>query len=544
MLTGVILLEFLRRVREFFTKLLDRWKSLPTASKILFGGTIASIIVVLLVMAIVLAAPGYVPLVSGLSEEQAGYIVQQLDAMGVKYKVEPGRILVSKKYNVYELRMRLASAGVLGPMTRGFEILDQQSLGATSFDRQVRYQIALQGELERSIMTISGVKSARVHLTLPKYTYYVRGEMAEPRASVLVVLEPGKDLSQNQIKGIMQLVAGAVEGLKLENVRVIDQYSRVLSDRVVTSTEMITAADRTELKINLESYYAKKVKQTLETVFGVGRVEVIPDVKLDWEKVERKITKFEPIGRQGGLIRSQEQESEKSINLPPTGGPIGTEANIPPTYPSLTPQGTSTYERTRTITNYELSSVVENLVQNKEGEIRSVSLSVIIDASSTVFNGFNESEMNRWARIVSDLVEKGIGASSSEQSLSVSVAFLPFDKSFEEELKQSQMELLRRRRYITMMVGFTLLAGLAFLLVYLIVLQIRRVRARKAIEARKLKVEEELKRMLEEQKVKEVPLSPEEKALQELKENLEKVYRQDPEEVASIIKLWLVERGT
>ncbi|HBT38737.1 MAG: flagellar M-ring protein FliF [Pseudothermotoga sp.] len=537
-------MDFLKTLKAFFAKLLDKWKGLPTASKILFGGTLVSIIVVIVVMAVVLAAPGYVPLVSGLTEEQAGYIVQQLDAMGVKYRVEPGRILISKRYNVYELRMRLASAGILGPMTRGFEILDQQSLGATSFDRQVRYQIALQGELERSIMTISGVKSARVHLTLPKYTYYVRGEMVEPRASVLVVLEPGKDLSQTQIKGIMQLVAGAVEGLKLENVRVIDQYSRVLSDRVTSSAEMLVAADRTELKMNLESYYAKKIKQTLEAVFGAGRVEVIPDIKLDWEKVERQITKYEPITRQGGLIRSQEQESEKSVNMPTTGGPVGTEANIPPTYPSLTPQGTATYERTRTITNYELSSIVENLVQNKEGEIRSVSLSVIIDASSSVFNGFSETEMNKWATIVSDLVEKGIGASSSEQNLSVSVAFLPFDRSLEEEFRKSQLELEQRRRYTTMMLGLSLLAGLSFLLIYLIILQVRRAKARKAIEARKVRMEEELKRMLEEEKTKEVPLSPEEKALQELRENLEKVFKEDPEEVASVIKLWLVERGT
>jgi len=540
----VVLLDFLGRLKEFFSKLLDKWKGLPTASKILFGGIVVSIIVVIVIMAIVLAAPGYVPLVSGLTEEQAGYIVQQLDAMGIKYRVEPGRILVSKRYNVYELRMRLASAGILGPMTRGFEILDQQSFGATSFDRQVRYQIALQGELERSIMTISGVKSARVHLTLPKYTYYVRGEMVEPRASVLVVLEPGKDLTQTQIKGIMQLVAGAVEGLKLENVRVIDQYSRVLSDRVTSSIEMLVAADRTELKMNLESYYAKKIKQTLEAVFGAGKVEVIPDIKLDWEKIERQITKYEPITRQGGLIRSQEQESEKSVNIPPTGGPVGTEANIPPTYPSLTPQGTATYERTRTITNYELSSIVENLVQNKEGEIRSVSLSVIIDASSSVFSGFNETEMNRWARIVSDLVEKGIGASSSEQNLSVSVAFLPFDRSLEEEFRKSQLELEQRRRYTAMMLGLSLLAGLSFLLIYLIILQVRRVKARRAIEARKAKMEEELKRMLEEERIEEVPLSPEEKALQELRENLEKVFKQDPEEVASVIKLWLVERGT
>jgi flagellar M-ring protein FliF len=152
--------------------------------------------------------------------------------------------------------------------------------------------------------------------------------------------------------------------------------------------------------------------------------------------------------------------------------------------------------------------------------------------------------MNRWAKIVSDLVEKGIGASPSEQNLSVSVAFLPFDRSLEAEFRKSQLELEQRRRQITVMIGLSLLAGLSFLLVYLIILQIRRVKARRAIEARKVKMEEELKRMLEEEKVREVPVSPEEKAMQELRENLEKVFKQDPEEVANVIKLWLVERGT
>lgn len=536
-------LGFLRKVWGYIKNLYEKWKTLPTPSKILFTGIGMAILIVSIIMLVVFTTPRYVLLVSGLTDEQSGYLIQQLQTMGVQYKVEPGRILVSDKYNVYELRMKLASMGVLGATTRGFEILDQQSFGATSFDRQVRYQVALQGELERSIMTISGVKAARVHLTLPKYTYYVRGEMAEPRASVLVVLQPGQDLTQNQVKGIMELVAGAVEGMKIENVKVVDQLSRVLSDKVVTSSEMLLASSRTELKMNLEAYYGKKIKQTLEAVFGPSRVEVIPDIKLNWEKIEKQSTKYEPITRQGGIIRSQEQESEKSTNQPPTGGAVGTDSNIPPTYPSTTGEGTSTYERTHTITNYELNSIVENVVQNKEGEIEALSLSVVIDASSSVFQRFDENERIKWAGIVSDLVSKGIGANSSDPKLSVSVAFLPFDRSLEEDYRKSLAEMERRRRFSMMVFGLSVLFVLCFLLIYLIIVQIRRIRGRKLIEQRKLRMEEELKKVFEEEKVKEVPLTPEQQALLELKENLEKIYKESPEEVANIIKLWLVERG-
>lgn len=536
-------LNFLKRIWGYIKNYYEKWKTLPVPSKVLFTGIVIAILVVSIIMLAIFATPKYVLLVSGLTDEQSGYLIQQLQTMGIQYKVEPGRILVSDKYNVYELRMRLASMGVLGATTRGFEILDQQSFGATSFDRQVKYQIALQGELERSIMTISGVKAARVHLTLPKYTYYVRGEMAEPRASVLVALQPGQDLTQNQIKGIMELVAGAVEGMKLENVKVVDQMSRVLSDRVVTSSDMMLASSRTELKMNLEAYYGKKIKQTLEAVFGPSRVEVIPDIRLNWEKIERQSTKYEPVTRQGGIVRSQEQEMEKSTNQPPTGGAVGTDSNIPPTYPSTTGEGTSTYERTHTITNYEINTIVENIVQNREGEIEALSLSVVIDASSSVFQRFDENERIKWAGIVSDLVSKGVGANTSDPKLSISVAFLPFDRSFEEDYRRSLAEMEKRRRFSMMIFGLSVLFVLCFLLIYLIIVQIRRIKGRKLIEQRRLRMEEELKKVFEEEKVKEAPLTPEQQALLELKENLEKIYRESPEEVANIIKLWLVERG-
>jgi len=269
----------------------------------------------------------YVALVKNVGEREAGIIAKKLDDMGIPYKAGPGgTILVPKNLNVYSIRMKLASEGVLGTITKGFELVETQPFGATSFDKQVRYQIALQGELERTISSLQAVKYARVHLTIPKYTYYVRGEMAKPKASVLVVLEPGMDLTPKQIRGIMELVAGAVEGLDVKDVRIVDNRSRVLSDKVALEEESQMASTKMELKKMVEDYYVKKVRNSLEQVFGVGNVAVVTEVVLNWEKIEKESKQYIPTTKKEGIVVSQQTETENIEGSPNLyGGPVGAE---------------------------------------------------------------------------------------------------------------------------------------------------------------------------------------------------------------------------
>ncbi len=529
-------MDFLTRFKEILGKLRDWWGKLSRAQKVLIGGSLAAVLVAIVIGIYIALHPPYALLIGGLSDEEAGSVTSKLEEMGIPYKVGPGnRIYIPVKYNVYEVRMKLASAGVLRG-DKGYELIEEGGLGATSFEKQVRYQIALQGELERSIRTIRGVKAARVHLVLPKYTYYVRGEMAEPRAAVLVVLEPGVDLTREQIKGIMELVAGAVEGLKLENVKVIDQYSRVLSDRVLAELDTMAAANKLELKMQIEKYYREKIMRTLERVFGLGRVEVIPDVKLNWTKIERESKKYEKPDRKGGLIRSQQIEKEKAVNMPPGGGAVGAESNIPPGYQYVTGEGSGTYERESQVTNYELNEMYERVVENREGEIEEMTISVVVDASSSVLKG----DMNEWASKVKDLVEKGIAASASITDLKIAVAFLPFDRSVEKELEMAKLEEEKRARFRLFAAGVILLTVIAFLIIYLVTLQIRKAKARKLIEERKMVLEEELKKMLaEEEVVEEEILTEEAKELKELTDKLEKAFGKDPADIAYVIKLWI-----
>ncbi|WP_266097024.1 hypothetical protein [Thermosipho ferrireducens] len=174
-------MDWFRKFLDSFQKIPEFWKKANPVQKILIMAVTFSVVIAIIIT-IILNAPKYVLLITANNESDAGAIIQQLESLNIPYRVEAGnRILIPSSYNVYEVRMKIATTGALGGTSSGFEILEQTSFGATSFDKQVKYQIALQGELERTISTINGVKYARVHLTLPKvYLLCSRGYGGTP----------------------------------------------------------------------------------------------------------------------------------------------------------------------------------------------------------------------------------------------------------------------------------------------------------------------------------------------------------------------------
>ncbi|ODN30674.1 flagellar basal-body MS-ring/collar protein FliF [Fervidobacterium thailandense] len=535
-------MEWFRKFLDWFGKIPTWWKNAPKGQKFVLILVGASVLIAVVLLAVI-NAPKYVLLLSTKTEADAGPILQQLEALGVPYKVEAGnKILIPSNYNVYEVRMRLASAGVLSGSTRGFEILDQTSLGATSFDKQVRYQIALQGELERTISSIKGVQSARVVLTLPKYTYYVRGEMSEPRASVMVVLEPGQSLTKEQVRGIIALVQGAVEGIKAENIKIVDQTGRNLSELLNLDETTALASTKMELKVNLENYYKRKIKEPLESVFGPGRVEVIPDVKLNWEKIEKQIITYTAPNKKEGLVRSKEVQSEISTTVQGPGGPVGTESNIPPTtYETGEATGQTTYQKSHEIVNYELNQIVENVVKNSEGEIENITVSVIIDASSTVVERTPKEQIEK---LVSSIIEKSIDANTPEGSITYAVAFIPFSREIETEFYRQLVSIQEAQKLRTRLVLLFLASVLIFFATYLGLIQYRKVQARKLMLQRYKALQEEAQRVMEQMAEEEViPGAEEETILEQLRTYLQQVADTSPEDVATVLKVWLAEKG-
>src|ERR1041384_332998 len=171
------------------------------------------------------------PLFTGVSAEDAAVIVQKLKESGVEYRrPETGGSVLVPSARLADLRLTMAAAGLPKSGRIGFELFDKVNLGATEFTEHVKYRRALEGELERTIMTLAEVDQARVHLTFPKESVFLESQQPA-KASVLVRLRPGAHLSPQNVIAVNHLVASAVEGLAPDAVTVLDMNGNLLSRR-------------------------------------------------------------------------------------------------------------------------------------------------------------------------------------------------------------------------------------------------------------------------------------------------------------------------
>lgn len=360
---------------------LHLWQQLGRAGQWAVGGV--GLLLFLLLLYVAAFSPGrgsMVPLFSDLSPREAGEIAQVLQERGVSYQLGAGgsTILVSED-QVYQLRIELAAQGIPSGGTMGFELLNQNSLGMTEYERRVRYVLALQGELARTIQALAPVREARVHIVQPQPSVFVQ-ERRPATASVLVDLRPGQDLDRSQVRGVVNLVAASVEGLTPENVTVVDTRGRTLSDMLQQNTLDAVARSHLDLQRAYETELQTSVQTMLEQVYGYGSAVVRVKTEMDFSSSDELSEEFQPVP--GGGIRSEQriEESFEGQGTVAPGGVAGVEANIPG-YVGVT-TGPSSYERTDTITNYELS---RRQVQRSvpPGRVTGVSVAVWVDGSLT-----------------------------------------------------------------------------------------------------------------------------------------------------------------
>lgn len=365
--------------------------------------------------------PQYSVLFSNLDDKDGGAIVTALQQQNVPYRVEAGgaSILVPAT-RANELRLTLASQGLPRGGSVGFELLEQQKLGMSQFYEQVNYQRALEGELARTIQSINAVVGARVHLAIPKQTAFLRTEQ-KPTASVVVNLRPGRRLDEEQIAGILHLIASSVAGLEADQVSVIDQNGNLLARERKHDG---IALDDTQLKYvhNMEESYIARISQILVPVLGDSnfRAQVMADV--DFDAAEQTSETFKPNPSPDTAIRSQ-QTAEAITNNPSPSGVPGALTNQPPvpatapiTSPAVPPQaGQSTpsiinSNRTAT-TNYELDKTVQH-VRRATGQVRRLSVAVVVnnrlekDSKGNLKPvPFSEEEVKK----INDLVREAVG---------------------------------------------------------------------------------------------------------------------------------------
>lgn len=273
--------------------------------------------------------PDYRPLYGSLEGMDASQVMQTLGAADISYTVEPnsGALLV-KADDLARARMRLAAAGVAPSDNNiGFEILDkEQGLGTSQFMEATRYRRGLEGELARTVSSITNVKGARVHLAIPKSSVFVRDER-KPSASVLVELYSGRNLEPSQVMAIINLVASSVPEMDKAQVTVVDQRGRLLSDQQEMS-ELSMAGKQFDYSRRMESMLTQRVHSILQPVLGAGRYKAEVSADVDFSAVESTSEMFNP---DQPALRSEQQVNEQRStgSLSPQGVP-GALSNQPP----------------------------------------------------------------------------------------------------------------------------------------------------------------------------------------------------------------------
>jgi flagellar M-ring protein FliF len=319
----------------------------------------------------------YQTLYSDLGSDEAGTIVEKLKSQKVPYLVgDSGRSIKVPAERINELRLQLATEGLPQGGKIGFEIFDRTNLGMTEFAERVSYKRALEGELARTILSLKEIGQARVHVVLPKESLFE--SQSEPtKASVVLKLKSGKQLSQSVVSGIVHLVSSAVEGLTPDNVTVVDSNGRLLSEAHGSPEEALTAS-QLDLRARTEKELTAKIVNILEPIVGDGRVKADASVLMDFSRREQTEEKYDP----QTVIRSQQkvEEQNQGPNNAVAGVP-GTKSNSADPGPNFIPiaqnGGGSFAKHTETV-NYEVSKTVKHTL-DPAATIQRLSVAVIVD---------------------------------------------------------------------------------------------------------------------------------------------------------------------
>ncbi|MBE5682879.1 flagellar basal-body MS-ring/collar protein FliF [Pantoea agglomerans] len=326
--------------KKGFGDLLARLRANPRIPLIVAAAAVVAIVIAMVLWA---KQPSYSVLYNNLTDEDGGAIVTQLTQMNIPYRfAENGGALMVPEANVHELRLRLAQQGLPKGGSVGFELLDKEKFGISQFSEQVNYQRALEGELARTIESLGPVKSARVHLAMPKPTLFVREQKA-PSASVTLTLQPGRALDEGQIQAIAHMVSSSVAGLPPGNVTVVDQTGRLLTRSDSAGRDLNDA--QLKYASEVEARYQQRIEAILNPILGQGNVHAQVTAQINFDTAEQTDEKYQPNANpSNSAIRSRQTSTSDQSGSPYPGGVPGALSNQPApanTAPVTTPNNTA-----------------------------------------------------------------------------------------------------------------------------------------------------------------------------------------------------------
>jgi flagellar M-ring protein FliF len=464
----------------------------PGARNALLAAGAAAIIAIMAGVWMWSQQPDYRILFSNFSDRDGGAIVASLQQLNIPYKfAEGGGAILVPANQVYDARLKLASQGLPKGGGVGFELMENQKLGVSQFLEQVNFQRALEGELARSVETVAGVQSARIHLALPKASVFVR-EQEKPTASVLLNLHPGRTLDPQQVSAIVHLVASSVPNLPPKNVTLVDQNGTLLSDTDKKSGA--NGLDPSQLKYvqELQQHIAQRVESIITPIMGANNVRAEATADVDFSHTEQAAEIYKPNQPpESSTVRSLQSSESATVNPSNAGGIPGALSNQPPA-PATAPltvapaataanatnaangvktaapaAGTPQNTHKESTINYEVDKTIR-YVQQPMGGVKRLSVAVVVNykrelnaAGKMVSRPLTAAEQSQ----ITDLVKEAMGF-NKDRGDTLNVVNSPF-AGVEKEIV-AEVPLWKRPDSLELakQAGKYLLAGLVLLYLF------------------------------------------------------------------------------
>ena len=450
--------------REFF-------KNLGPTKRLSIVAVTVITAVALATMLFMASGKDYVPLFTNIPTEQVTTIIAKLNEKNIPFQLrDAGKTVAIPKELLHSTQMTLMSEiGSPKMGSIGLEIFDKQDFGMNSYAQKINYQRALQGELMRAINTLTAVKQSKVILALPnKKTFLEEG--GSPTASVVVELHQGKELGQEQVRGIRYLVANAVEGLDADKVTVLDERGKVLNRQESGLTG--GSNDLLDLKAKIEGDLENRIQDILSKVVGHAKVVAKVDATLNHRVISSVEESVDP---EKTAIRSQQSEEESldGSRTNPAGVP-GSRSNIPGAEDQGTVGFKQDVKKEIKTTNFEVPKTVRN-IREAAGGLERVSVAVVVDGmalTTTKEDGTTETKYTPRSaedlKKYEDLVKNAIGfnAARGDSVRIETMQFQPEDFTEAEKI----LTTLERKKLIHALFKWALL-GFSLALFFFIVVR-------------------------------------------------------------------------
>ncbi|NRD71714.1 flagellar M-ring protein FliF [Shewanella sp. VB17] len=395
---------------EMLSSMKAKWHDFNRGDRqVLLLAILASVVACVIVLLLWTASQGYRPLYGHQEQVETALIIEVLEAEGIAYRLDAtsGLVLVAED-KLGKARMLLAAKGVKAKVPSGMESLDNSGIGTSQFMEQAKYRHGLEGELARTIMALKAVRTARVHLAIPKRTLFIRQQPELPSASVMLDLYAGANLQLSQVEAVVNLVSGSISGMTPERVQVVDQEGNHLSSGMASNQDITQARDK-QLKYtqDLEQGLIDRASSMLAPVLGQENYQVQIAAQVNFNQVEETRESLDP---QSVVI--QEQQSINDTDNTLAMGIPGALTNKAPKANKNKKENSSRNLNKQESRQFDVGRSVTH-TRYQQMQLENLSVSVLLNSQAGGENGWNETQLTQLGTMVQDAI--GFSAERGDQ---------------------------------------------------------------------------------------------------------------------------------